>query len=431
VVAALAVGLVGTSGLEGRGRVLFAVAAFGAVLFAIGEGPVAGLVRQPAVVGLGSLGVLGFASLAWTVGDPAEAALWAAPVLGAAALACAAATVTSRPGGVAFIAATLGTAGAVAAAAGLAGVATRSTPFAECLSGTWRAGGPLEYPPALALVAVSAIPVVVSWMCANRRSLAAVGTLAGALVASAVALSGSRTQIALCASLVALLVWRPGILGGSRRRIISAVTTAAAAGLGCAALARSGLGVAVVGILVALVLGAAVAGRHLLVGRDGARLGACLGALAGAAVLMVGVSAGAPAACGTPPDGGLTHGRIALWQAGAQTALERPLVGAGAATFAIASAERQGDRAFRFAHSQPIELAVELGVLGVVAWLALVGGVAHALHRAWRSRAAALLGPAAVAFPVANLVDWSWHLVGALAVWAVALGGLVGAGCRR
>ena len=95
-----------------------------------------------------------------------------------------------------------------------------------------------------------------------------------------------------------------------------------------------------------------------------------------------------------------------------------------------ASAERQGDSPVRFAHSLPIELAVELGLLGVVAWVSLMGGLAVALSRARGNQGLALLGPAAIAFPLANLVDWSWHLVGALSVWAVALGGLIGAGRR-
>jgi hypothetical protein len=42
-------------------------------------------------------------------------------------------------------------------------------------------------------------------------------------------------------------------------------------------------------------------------------------------------------------------------------------------------------------------------------------------------RATWLLGPAVAAFLVANLVDWTWHLAGASAVFALALGGLLGA----
>jgi hypothetical protein len=34
-------------------------------------------------------------------------------------------------------------------------------------------------------------------------------------------------------------------------------------------------------------------------------------------------------------------------------------------------------------------------------------------------------GPTVVAFLLANLIDWPWHLAGSGAVWAAALGGLL------
>jgi hypothetical protein len=36
-----------------------------------------------------------------------------------------------------------------------------------------------------------------------------------------------------------------------------------------------------------------------------------------------------------------------------------------------------------------------------------------------------LLMPFAAAFPLANLLDWPWHLLGAGVLWAVAVGGLI------
>jgi len=35
-----------------------------------------------------------------------------------------------------------------------------------------------------------------------------------------------------------------------------------------------------------------------------------------------------------------------------------------------------------------------------------------------------LLAPFALAFPLANLLDWPWHLLGAGVVWAVTVGGV-------
>jgi uncharacterized membrane protein AbrB (regulator of aidB expression) len=43
-----------------------------------------------------------------------------------------------------------------------------------------------------------------------------------------------------------------------------------------------------------------------------------------------------------------------------------------------------------------------------------------------RSPAAWLLGPAVVAFLAANLFDWPWHVPASGAIFALALGGLVG-----
>lgn len=137
-----------------------------------------------------------------------------------------------------------------------------------------------------------------------------------------------------------------------------------------------------------------------------------------------------PAECGTPPDGGLTHGRLALWGDAAATFAERPLLGAGAGAFLAASAERQGESPVRFAHSLPLEVGVELGVLGLGALALLVAGAGLALRRARGTPSLWLFGPAVVAFLAANLVDWSWQLPGVGAIFAVALGGLIAVGGR-
>jgi hypothetical protein len=66
-----------------------------------------------------------------------------------------------------------------------------------------------------------------------------------------------------------------------------------------------------------------------------------------------------------------------------------------------------------------------LGIAGFLLALALYGACASALRRA--GPALWLLGPAVVAFLAFNLVDWTWHLAGAGALWAVALGGCLSA----
>ena len=153
---------------------------------------------------------------------------------------------------------------------------------------------------------------------------------------------------------------------------------------------------------------------------------ACI-ALAGAFAAATSTTS---AACGTPPDGGLTHGRLGLWRSAAETVPEHPLAGAGAGAFLVATRAAQGDAPVAYAHDLPLEVAVELGTVGVLALGILLAGVGRALRRARGTPALWLFGPAVVAVLAANLVDWSWRLAGVGAVFAVALGGLIAAGER-
>ncbi|HEX9417137.1 MAG TPA: hypothetical protein VF895_10570, partial [Gaiellaceae bacterium] len=81
-------------------------------------------------------------------------------------------------------------------------------------------------------------------------------------------------------------------------------------------------------------------------------------------------------------------------------------------------------RLTRFAHDLPLELGVELGILGLLLGIALYVAAGRALWRTRGSPALWLLGPAVAAFLLSNLVDWPWHLAGAGAVFALALGSL-------
>jgi hypothetical protein len=128
-----------------------------------------------------------------------------------------------------------------------------------------------------------------------------------------------------------------------------------------------------------------------------------------------------------PRAGGFWHGRLHTWRATIDTIRDRPLAGAGADAFLVASARHQQDGPVRFAHDLPLELTAELGVPGGVLALALYAATAAALWRARRTRAAWLFGPAAAAFLGASLLDWPWHLAGSGAVWAAALGAIAGA----
>jgi O-antigen ligase len=133
--------------------------------------------------------------------------------------------------------------------------------------------------------------------------------------------------------------------------------------------------------------------------------------------------------CGADPS----HGRVGLWRAALHTAGERPVQGFGAGTFLAATRERQLQERpvpTRFAHDLALQEWVEVGLGGLLAVLAWYVAVATTLVREIApptpNGAAWLLAPAVAAFPLANLLDWPWALAGTGALWAVALGGLLG-----
>jgi len=80
----------------------------------------------------------------------------------------------------------------------------------------------------------------------------------------------------------------------------------------------------------------------------------------------------------------------------------------------------------QYAHDLPLEAWVELGVIGALLVLGLYVADARAVLRAPRA-SAVLLGPAVLAFLVANLLDWPWHLAGCGVAWAIAVGGVIAA----
>ena len=369
------------------------------------------------------------------MGDPAEAMSTGLVLLGLAAVAVAAG-VAARVESCERIALVLVLIAAAAALAGLLGVAFRAEPWALRLGGSWRPGGMFEYPPALALLQVSALPALLTWMVRATPGWAGLAAAGGALAASTLALSESRLHLALAGLIALAAVAWPGATVGARR-LPAAAAVALMVGAGLAAdavaggyarpLATGGDAGRMLGLL-AVPVGAAVvwavarpafraAGRPSL-----ARRGLVAPVALGAAVLVAAVLAASPAVAGT---GGFTHGRLALWGDALATAVERPAIGAGADGFLHASEERQGASPTHHAHNLPLELAVELGIAGLLLSLAFYATTGGALLRARGSPALWLLGPAVAAFPIANLVDWPWQLAGCGAVWALALGGLL------
>ena len=343
VVCAVGVPIVADGGLDPGARLAFAALALGAAL-------VAGARASAPVLALLGLAALSALSALWTIGVAGDALRWAA-VLGGYGLVAAAAAAVARDGRRAVaLPALVCLAAAVSGVWGLVALAGHALPYAERIEGAWRPGGPFEYPPALALVEVCALPALVTaarrgpWW---RRVPAAAGL---AVALGVLAFAGNRTAWSLAAAVV---VW-------------------------------------------------ALAGR---------RAGALAFGLAFAAGLLVLVLGGG-------------HGRPALWSAGLDAWARRPIAGSGAETFFGATVlDQPGRPAIAYAHSLPVEWLVELGLIGLLAGLAVA---ATAVRAAWASDER-LLAPAVVAFLLAGLVDWSWHLAGAGAVWAVALGGAVAA----
>src|SRR5215217_7163734 len=161
--------------------------------------------RTPAVWALAGLALVSALSALWTIGSAGAALRWAAVIAALALLAVAAAITSARLGSfpiAAVIAALAFGAGLV----GLYGAGARVEPLAERLGGQWSPGGPLEYSPALALMQVSALPVL--WMAMARggdrqAAAAACGVAVGGAV---LALAGSRVEHAIGACVVVACV---------------------------------------------------------------------------------------------------------------------------------------------------------------------------------------------------------------------------------
>ena len=156
------------------------------------------------------------------------------------------------------------------------------------------------------------------------------------------------------------------------------------------------------------------------------------------------VSAGTPALVAPARDGGtraevgLDHdnadalvplGRPTLWRAALALWQQRPLLGHGPDTFRVRKAsvmERQHVDEREHANNVALELLADIGLAGLLAWLALVWASAAASLRAWRhvDLTAIAASAACVAFMVQGLADSPLFSWGPMVLLALAIGTL-------
>jgi hypothetical protein len=183
---AVAVGVFADGGYSAAARVAFGVVA----LLSFRR-----VAREPIFVVLAALAALGAMSALWTIGPVDRTLRWALVCAGYAALFAAAATIARRRGGVKLLAGAIGVLAFGAGLAGLVATLLELRPYALPIGGHWRPAGPFEYPPALALLEVSALPVFM----AARSRLPAL-----AVAVAVIGLSGSRVALALAVVVVGL-----------------------------------------------------------------------------------------------------------------------------------------------------------------------------------------------------------------------------------
>lgn len=105
--------------------------------------------------------------------------------------------------------------------------------------------------------------------------------------------------------------------------------------------------------------------------------------------------------------------RYDYWKVGVDAFAEDPLKGVGSGGFrTVWLRERPGTGYALEVHSLPLEMAVELGLVGLLGFVLFIGGLAAAARRALGSERVAATGPiaAGVVFLLHSTIDWDWQL---------------------
>jgi tetratricopeptide (TPR) repeat protein len=145
------------------------------------------------------------------------------------------------------------------------------------------------------------------------------------------------------------------------------------------------------------------------------------------------------------PDRPETHfsnfsgaGRHDFWRVAGDSFEEKPVLGHGAGTYEFSwEGLRSIEAPVHDAHSLYLEAFSELGAIGGVLVLALIGTLLWTGFAAWRAARGsqrelyAVLLAAMVAFAVGAALDWFWELAGLGVVFFLAAGVLVAARCGQ
>jgi O-antigen ligase len=131
-------------------------------------------------------------------------------------------------------------------------------------------------------------------------------------------------------------------------------------------------------------------------------------------------------------------GRNEFWRAAIKGFDEAPLFGNGAGTYQFAwEQHRKTALPVHDAHSLYLEAFDELGALGGLLVLAMVGGLLWFGFAAWRDATGrerelcAVLFAAMVAFAVCAAIDWLWEIAAVGAIFFLAAGVLVSVRCSQ
>lgn len=326
-----------------------------------------------------------------------------------------------------------------------------------------RLGYPLTYWNALGILACVGVALCVHLACSTRDSPVARVLGAAAVPLFALTLLYTLSRGGIWAAVGAVILY--AALGRPRGLISGAIATVPTTLIAIVVATPTGAltesypsGMAGEGTHVALVLAGCILGATVLraallpldswlVGLklpERARRPVLTGATALALVLAVGIAANAPNVvqakyreftdrANTSPAAGEARllsarpeGRFDLWHVALNGYRENRFHGSGAGTYALRwQRERPNGGQVVNAHSLYLEVLGELGIVGLVLLLVVMGLILGAF--AWRARGpdrplfAALLA-AGLAWAIHAGVDWDWQMP-AVSLWFFALGG--------